>query len=68
MSLLLRDQEMRATGREEGMKEIRRTMVENMLKENESLEKICRYAGCDEAYVETIRKELHRQYSLGHSM
>lgn len=56
MSLLLRDQEMRAAGREEGREEERRTIVENMLKENESIEKICRYAGCDEAYVEAIRK------------
>jgi predicted transposase/invertase (TIGR01784 family) len=54
MSLFLRDQEMR----EEGRTETRYTVVLNMLKENEPIEKICRYAGCDEAFVKKVQEEL----------
>ena len=54
MSLYLRDLDMREEGREEG----RRIVVMNMLKENEPVEKICRYTECDEAFVEEVRKEL----------
>lgn len=54
MSLFLRDQEMR----EEGYEEKQRSVVMNMLKENEPIEKICRYAECDENFVEEVRKEL----------
>ena len=53
MSLFLRDQEMR----EEGRTETRYTVVMNMLKENEPIEKICRYAGCDEAFVKKVQEE-----------
>ena len=45
-------------GKSEGCEETRRIIVENMLKENESIEKICRYAGCDKAYIEAIQKKL----------
>ena len=30
----------------------------NMLEENEPVEKICRYAECDELFVEEVRKEM----------
>ena len=53
MSLFLRDLDMR----EEGRDEARRAIVMNMLKENEPIEKICRYAECDEVLVEEVRKE-----------
>lgn len=55
MSLILRDHEMRAEGREEGREEIMRTVVINMLNENEPIEKICLYAGCDEEFVKKIK-------------
>ena len=55
MSLILRDHEKR----EDGRQEIRRMVVMNMLKANEPIEKICSYAGCDEAYIEKIQKEYH---------
>ena len=55
MSLFLRDQEMREEGREKGREETRYTVVMNMLKENEPLEKICRYAGCDKEFVESVQ-------------
>ena len=58
MSLLLRDQEMRAAGREEGREEARYIMVMNMLKEKFAVDVICRIAKCDEAYVEEVRREL----------
>ena len=60
MSLLLRDQEMRAVGREEGREEERQTMIVNMLKENIPVEAICRIAQCDEAYVKEIQKLLQK--------
>lgn len=34
------------------------TVVRNMLKENEPIEKICRIAECDEAFVERVKKEM----------
>lgn len=62
MSLYLRDLDMREEGREEGIEqgreEKRRSVVINMLKENMSTELICRVVECDEAFVETVRKEL----------
>lgn len=61
MSLLLRDQEMRAAGREEGREEKRRAIVENMLKENMSKEVICRIAECDEAYIEDVLEKRLKQ-------
>ena len=54
MSLFLRDQEMR----EEGEEKIRRTTILNMLKENDPIDKICRVAECDEAYVKEILAEI----------
>ena len=57
MSLFLRDLEMREEGIEMGKEEKARTVVINMLEENEPIEKICRYAECDEAFVEKVRKE-----------
>lgn len=56
MSLILRDHEMRAEGRAEQ----KRTMVVNMLREKEPVEKICRYVECDEEYVEAIRKSIQK--------
>ena len=44
----------------QGKKEGIRAVVMNMLEENEPVEKICRYAECDEAFVEEVRKELLR--------
>lgn len=58
MSLFLRDQEMREEGREEGRESKKRSVVINMLKENEPVEKICRYAECDEEYVKKVKEEL----------
>ena len=58
MALFLRDLDMREEGREEGIEENRRTVVMNMLKENEPIEKICRYTECDETFVEEIKKEI----------
>ena len=47
--------------REEAKMEKTKSTVINMLKENEPVEKICRYTECDEAYVEAIRKELETE-------
>ncbi len=58
MSLFLRDQEMREEGEEKGREETRRTMILNMLKENDPIDKICRIAECDEAYVNEILSEI----------
>lgn len=55
MSLFLRDQEMREEGREEE----RRVLVRNMIQANESIEKICLYANCEESFVEAVRKEMN---------
>ena len=44
----------KAKGREEG----KRSLVINMLRDHEMIEKICRYAECDEAYVEEVRKSI----------
>jgi hypothetical protein len=55
MSLFLRDQEMREEGEEKGREETRRTTVLNMLKENDPIDKICRVAECDEAYVDGVK-------------
>ena len=57
MSLFLRDLEMLEECREEGREEKLRAFIMNMLKENESIEKICRYAECDETFVEKVQKE-----------
>lgn len=58
MSLFLRDQEMREEGREEGREEERRVLVRNMIQANETVEKICLYANCDESFVEMIRRAM----------
>ena len=57
MSLFLRDQEKI----EEGKEKTRRTMILNMLRGNEPIEKICLYAECDEAYVKEIQAELENE-------
>ena len=57
MSLFLRDQEKI----EEGEEKNRHTMVKNMLRGNEPIEKICLYAECDEAYVKEIQEELDEE-------
>jgi hypothetical protein len=44
--------------REEGREEKVRVFVMNMLEENEPIEKICRYAECDEAFVKKIKEEM----------
>ena len=41
--------------REEGREQTRRTLVINMLKENESIDKICRILECDKAFVEQVK-------------
>jgi len=43
---------------EEEVKKERKGIVANMLKQNESIEKICLYTQCDEAYVLKIKEEL----------
>ncbi len=45
-------------GREEGREEGKRLIIINMLKENESIDKICRYAECDKAFVEQVKSEM----------
>ena len=45
-------------GLKQGIEETKRTTVINMLKGNEPIEKICRYAECDEIYVKKIQDEL----------
>ena len=54
MSLFLRDQDKIEEGREEKLHSI----VINMLKENMSIDIICRVAECDETYVKKIQEEL----------
>ena len=46
---------------DDSREEARKNIVLNMLKEDEPVDKICRYAECDEAYVEAIRKELETE-------
>ena len=45
-------------GIQKGIEQEKRQTVINMLNENESIEKICRYAQCDEAYVLEIKKSM----------
>ena len=45
-------------GIEQGIEQTNRLVIINMLNENEPIEKICRYAQCDEEYVLQIKKEL----------
>lgn len=45
-------------GIEQGIEQANRLLIINMLKENEPIEKICRYAQCDEDIVLQIKKEL----------
>ena len=45
-------------GRAEGREEKKHSMVINMLKAKEPVDKICLYAECDETYVETVEKEV----------
>lgn len=47
-------------GLEEGLKQKQRIVVVNMLKENEPIDKICRYTECDESFVLQIKEELHK--------
>lgn len=54
MSLFLRDQEKI----EEGCELKTRAIVINMLKENMTIDTICRVAECDEAYVKSVKKEI----------
>lgn len=42
----------------QGREEKQRVIVMNMLRDNESVEKICRYVECEEDFVEEVRKEL----------
>ena len=58
MSLFLRDQEKFEEGEEKGREEKMRTMVKNMLRANESINKICLYAECNEAYVKEVQEEM----------
>ena len=44
-------------GIQKGIQQNMYTVVFNMLKENEPIEKICRYAGCDEAFVKKVQEE-----------
>ena len=44
-------------GIEQGIEQTTIVVVLNMLKENEPIEKICRYTGCDEVFVEKVRSE-----------
>ena len=48
----------REEGKELAIAETKRTTVINMLKENDPIDKICRIAECDEAYVTELREEL----------
>lgn len=57
MSLFLRGQEKI----EEGEEKTRRTMIKNMLRGNEPIEKICLYAECDEAYIKEVQAELESE-------
>ena len=57
MSLFLRDQEKI----EEGEEKTRRSMILNMLREKDPIDKICRIAECDEAYVKEIQAELENE-------
>ena len=45
-------------GIQKGIEKKTYTVVLNMLKANESIEKICRYTGCDEAFVKRVQKEI----------
>ena len=46
---------------EDDIEQANRQMVINMLSENEPMEKICRYAQCDEAYVIQVKEILNRR-------
>ena len=59
MSLFLRDQEKI----EEGEEQHRRRTIKNMLRENDPIDKICRIAECDEAYVKEIQEEMKTKQS-----
>ena len=61
MSLFLRDQEKIEEGEERGREEKMRAMIKNMLHENDPIDKICRIAECDEAYVKEIQEELETE-------
>ena len=54
MSLFLRDQDKIEEGREKKLHSI----VTNMLKENMSINTICRVAECDESYVKKVQEEI----------
>lgn len=45
-------------GIEKGTLQTKKTLVKNMLKENISMDTICRVAECDEAFVEQVKSEM----------
>lgn len=48
----------RRDAKEEGREEKKHSMVINMLKAKEPVDKICLYAECDRAYIEAVEKEV----------
>lgn len=48
----------REQGIEQGIEQEKRSMILNMLKENMSMDIICRVAECDEAFVEQVKSVL----------
>ena len=62
MSLFLRDQEKFAEGEERGREEKTYAIVINMLRENMTIDVICRVAECEEAYVKKVQEELDTNY------
>ena len=44
--------------REEGIEQTKRTLVINMLKENEPIDKICRVVECEEAFVKQVQSAM----------
>ena len=61
MSLFLRDQEKIEEGEERGREENLKKTIKNMLRENDPIDKICRIAECDEAYVREVQAELESE-------
>lgn len=44
--------------REEGIEQMKKTLVINMLKENEPIDKICRMVECEEAFVKQVQSAM----------
>lgn len=44
-------------GLQQGLQQARQSVILNMLKDNMSIEKICQYTGCDEAYVKELQQQ-----------